>query len=677
MTNSAVTQLMSPLPSPEQVAGYDPFGIARRLDVPIWVYDIDHAAIIYANDAACSLWQADDEASLRQRDLGTDMSSTVERRLKQYQSDFEERDAAFTELWTLYPNGAPRNVMVIFRGFLLPDGRMAMQCEAVNEISNQPQNLRSAEALLHTDVMISLFSADGPPLYLNPAARKKFVSSSASFAALFVNHNDFVNMIRRMDQTGEHRQVSKVFTSAGQRWYDITAKHCSDAATGQPAILMTAIDVSELKEARDKARHMANRDQLTGMHNRTSLQHHIEALRDDFGCGDCALIFFDVDRFKLVNDRYGHEAGDTVLRVIAERIGKSLRHTDIIARLGGDEFVILMHNVSGWEHLSTKIAFLRGIIGQPIYHGKTQLEVTVSIGVAEFQPQTVQFTDILRDADVALYASKQSGRNCVTFYSEEMGEAAKGRDRLEIELKTALKERQFVLHYQPRYDLKSGTVVSAEGLVRWEHPERGLIPPDTFIPICEDTGMIATLGQQVLEMGVAQAIAWREAGLDIEVSLNISPRQFNDKELLPLLSNLAQAPNFPRGKIELEVTENVLIGDHEMIAEKLRTITHMGYRIAIDDFGTGYSNLSYISKFPLKCIKIDRSFIDRLPASGPIIQLILTLARQIGATAVSEGVETTEQLEWLRREECGQVQGFLLKKPLRVADFNDFMQIND
>jgi len=419
-------------------------------------------------------------------------------------------------------------------------------------------------------------------------------------------------MIRRMDQTGEHRQVSKVFTSAGQRWYDITAKHCSDAATGQPAILMTAIDVSELKEARDKARHMANRDQLTGMHNRTSLQHHIEALRDDFGCGDCALIFFDVDRFKLVNDRYGHEAGDTVLRVIAERIGKSLRHTDIIARLGGDEFVILMHNVSGWEHLSTKIAFLRGIIGQPIYHGKTQLEVTVSIGVAEFQPQTVQF-------------------------------------------------------YQPRYDLKSGTVVSAEGLARWEHPERGLIPPDTFIPICEDTGMIATLGQQVLEMGVAQAIAWREAGLDIEVSLNISPRQFNDKELLPLLSNLAQAPNFPRGKIELEVTENVLIGDHEMIAEKLRTITHMGYRIAIDDFGTGYSNLSYISKFPLKCIKIDRSFIDRLPASGPIIQLILTLARQIGATAVSEGVETTEQLEWLRREECGQVQGFLLKKPLRVS----------
>lgn len=677
MSNSVVTPLIPTPPASDTATGFDPYDIARHIEVPIWIYDIDHATIVYANNAACDLWQAEDEAALCARDLGKDMSSTVGRRLKQYQSDFEDHDATFTELWTIYPNGEPRNVMVIYRAYRLPDGRMAMQCEAVNEISNQPQNLRSAEALLHTDVMISLFSAEGPPLYLNPAARNKLISPTATFAAMFVQPKDFVTMITQMNDMGEHRRVSKVFTSSGERWYDISAKHCTDAATGKPAILMTAIDVSELKEARDKARQMANRDQLTGLHNRTSLQHHVEAIKSNDSYGDCALMFFDVDRFKLVNDRYGHEAGDAVLCAIAERIQKSLRRTDIVARLGGDEFVILLHDVSGWEHLGAKIAYLRGVIGQPIYYDKTQFEVTVSIGVAEFKPQDIEFTDILRDADVALYASKQAGRNCVTFYSEEMGEEAKGRDLIELELKTALKERQFVLHYQPRYDLRTGMVVSAEGLVRWEHPTRGLVPPDTFIPICEETGMIATLGQQVLEMGVHQAIKWREAGLDIEVSLNVSPRQFNDKHLLPLLNELSQEPNFPRGKIELEVTENVLIGDHEMIAEKLRTITRMGYRIAIDDFGTGYSNLSYISNFPLKCIKIDRSFIDQLPASGPIIQLILTLARQIGATAVSEGVETAEQLEWLRAEECEQVQGFLLKRPLKVADFNAFMQVSD
>jgi len=414
--------------------------------------------------------------------------------------------------------------------------------------------------LLHTDVMITLFSADGPPLYLNPAARNKLISPLKDFASIFTNQNDYLHLIDQMDESGEHRQVAKVFTTDGLRWYDVSAKHCSDAATGSPAVLMTAIDVTELKEARDKARKLANRDQLTGLHNRTSLQHHMNVLAKTVDAADCAVIFFDIDRFKLINDRYGHEAGDEVLREVAIRMTRVLRRTDIVARLGGDEFVILLQDVSG----------LRKVIAQPIYHSKTQLEITVSIGVAEFSPRIDEFTEVLRKADVALYASKQAGRNCVTFFSEEMGEAAKGRDILEVELKKAVHHREFVLHYQPRYDVKTGKVVSAEGLVRWNHPKRGLIAPNIFIPICEETGLIETLGKQVLEMGCKQAIVWHAAGLDIELSLNISPRQFNDDKFLPLLQDLSELPGFPNGKVELEVTENVLIGDHDMIAEKLR-----------------------------------------------------------------------------------------------------------
>ncbi len=255
-----------------------------------------------------------------------------------------------------------------------------------------------------------------------------------------------------------------------------------------------------------------------------------------------------------------------------------------------------------------------------------------------------------------------------------MGEAALERDRIEVALRQAVIEKEFLLHFQPRLNLKTGEIVGAEGLVRWMHPEDGIIRPDTFISICEETGLIEDLGRVVLELGVQQAIEWRKKGLDLNVSLNVSPRQFADPSFLATLKKLAALTNFPHGKIELEITENVLIGERGLIAEKLRTITAIGYRIAVDDFGTGYSNLSYISRFPLTCLKIDRSFIDQLPSSGPIVQLILTLGQQIGATVVSEGVETQAQLDWLKRHNCNEAQGFLIAKPLDAEAFEAFVE---
>ena len=649
------------------------FALARQLEIAVWVYDIDNSRIIHANRSACDLWQAESEDQLRARDMGRDMSSTVAKRLKQYQNDFIAEDATFSELWTLYPNGQPKSVMVVFRGFPLPDGRMAMLCEAMSEAENQPQNMRSAEALLHTDVMITLFAKFGGALYQNPAARTNTAKPDAGFADMFFVPKHYHKVMQKLDELGECRVVERVHTSNGPRWHDITAKLCSDAATGQPAILVTAIDVSELKEARDTARHLANRDQLTNLFNRAYLQVHLASMAELGSRRNCALIFFDVDHFKQINDRLGHEAGDAVLRQIAIRMRSLLRAEDLVARLGGDEFVVLMEDATDAEEIQARVMQMCKAITQPVMHVKTKIDFGISVGIAFFDPSQNAFDDVLRDADIALYASKQSGRNRATAFTAEMGAAAKARQDIETELKAAIANDEFVLHFQPRLDIKSGKIVAVEGLVRWQHPRRGLLMPGCFIPICEETGLIEDLGRRVLELGVEQAIAWQRAGLTLNMSLNASPRQFENDDFLKSLKVLSSRPDFPHGKIELEITENALTGDLRVIADRLRKINAMGYCIAIDDFGTGYSNLSYISQFPLTCLKIDRSFVDQLPGSGPIIRLILTLGQQIGATVVSEGVETAEQLDWLARNLCDQAQGYLITRPLPLEDFMAFM----
>jgi len=249
-----------------------------------------------------------------------------------------------------------------------------------------------------------------------------------------------------------------------------------------------------------------------------------------------------------------------------------------------------------------------------------------------------------------------------------LGAAAKARNQIELDLRAATQRDEFILYYQPRVDFVSKKIVSAEALVRWQHPTRGLVQPNDFIPVCEETGLIAQVGQIILERGLEQIESWNQSGIDIELSINISPLQFESSDLINTLARFAADPSFPAHRVELEVTENALIGNVEKIAEQLQDISDLGYRIAIDDFGVGYSNLSYVSAFPADCIKIDRSFISQLPGSGPVIGLILALARQIGARTVAEGVETPAQANWLADQACDQAQGFLFHRPMPLDD---------
>ena len=642
------------------------FDFAYRLLTPIWLFDIDSSRILLANQAACEIWKTTNEADLQSRDLSAGMSATVRNRLLQYQADFED-GSTFNELWTVYPKGVPISLDVHFSGFLRETGRFAMLCEAKMPKDSTADNIRSTEALLHTDVMISLFERDGPPLYMNPAARNAVLSADQSLAEFFVDRRDHDMLMFELDRAGEHAQVSKVYTNAGLRWHHLSAKLCADAATGAPAVLLTANDVSDLKTARDKARYLAQRDQLTGCFNRTYLKQVVQDLAQ-FETQRCALLFFDVDRFKQINDTFGHEMGDCVLRRLASRAQASLSKQDLLVRLGGDEFVILYRGVTQKSALIGKVDHLLDDLRTPFRHNSIRMAPTVSMGLTFFRPGQQSLTSVMSEADVALYASKVDGRNRLTVFSDALGAAARARNQIELDLKRAIEADEFVLHFQPRVEFATQRIVSAEALVRWQHPTRGLVFPNDFIPVCEETGLIEKVGQMILARGLRQVAHWNRNGVDVDMSINISPLQFESADLIDTLAHFAADPCFPAHRVELEVTENALIGNIEKLAGQLREISELGYRIAIDDFGVGYSNLSYVSAFPVDCIKIDRSFISQLPASGPVIGLILALARQIGARTVAEGVETLDQAEWLAAQTCDEAQGFLFHRPMPLDD---------
>ncbi|WP_420863680.1 putative bifunctional diguanylate cyclase/phosphodiesterase [Algirhabdus cladophorae] len=644
------------------------FDVLRGVRTAIWVYDIDTSRVAYANDLAVKLWDAPSEEVLQARDLSHGMSKTVRDRLRQYQHDFSTHNADFNELWTLYPNGVPTSVMLNFSGYVLHDGRMAMLCQAVDQGQGTPENIRSTEALLYTDVLIALVNDKGQSLYMNPSARNSIKHIESRFRAQFIDPEDHDDLMHVVASRGEAQSVVQMHTMFGPSWYDLSVKKCTDAVTGSLAFLITAVDVTELKTARDKARFLADCDQLTGSFNRAYLSRKMEKIRNDRGEVPRAILCLDVDRFKHINDRFGHEVGDRVLCALTDRIQNCLTPKDILARFGGDEFVILLDGVSDSKTLMSRAAKIRDTINQPIHLTTARLLTSCSIGGALIPEVYTDWADYMKQADIALYAAKEAGRDrCMTFDSE-MGRAAKERSQIEHDLKEALEQGQFQLHYQPRVDTLTQKVVSVEALVRWQHPTRGMISPGAFIPICEETGIIEELGHFVLTEGCNTLIKWHRAGVKIGMSLNVSPRQFLDDKLMDIITDIASGPEFPKGIIELEITENVLIGDHDLIAERLRQMTELGFRIAIDDFGTGYSNLAYISLFPLDCIKIDKSFIDQLPTSEPIIRLIKTLSDQIGASSVAEGVETKIQANCLAEIGCHQIQGYYYSKPMPEDD---------
>ncbi|MEY2872889.1 MAG: hypothetical protein RLZZ373_260 [Pseudomonadota bacterium] len=635
--------------------------LLEALHQPIWIFDIDRSRVHWANAAGLSVWQARSLVDLRGRDMGADMSESVARRLRQYQQDFERGDARFSEQWTLYPGGRATTLWVGFSGVRLPDGRMAMLCEARPQQAMPPDSLRSVEALLHTEVMTTLYSRGGRPLYRNPAARTSALAANEGLQQRLLDRDDLRALVRGLVEQGHRKIIARVATTAGERWHDMSARLCRDAVTGRQAVLVTEIDISGLKQAQAQAQYLADHDLLTGLPNRNHvIKAYPQALEECQRQGlQAALIFLDLDHFKRVNDSLGHGVGDELLMHLARRLRAVLGPQDRVARLGGDEFLLLVPHTDAASVASRRAQELVALIAQPVQISQTELRVTPSIGVSLFPQDGTDIDTLMRHADQAMYSAKAAGRNGIAWFQPAMNAAAQSRLDLEVELRRALAHGDIRVYFQPRVNVETGRVMGAEALARWLHPQRGMIPPDVFIPVCEDCGLICELGAMVLEASARQQVCWAQQGRVLKISVNLSPRQFFYNALLQDVRDILDRTGCDPRALELEITESVLLGHDGRTVATLEALSALGLGIAIDDFGTGYSNLAYLHRYPVDTLKIDRSFIRALDTLPALTEMIVTMCQVLKVNMVAEGVETAEQLAWLRARGVHEYQGFL------------------
>jgi diguanylate cyclase (GGDEF)-like protein len=433
-------------------------------------------------------------------------------------------------------------------------------------------------------------------------------------------------------------------------------------------------DITDWQKAQAQISHMAHHDALTNLPNRTLFRKRLEqALRDVRRNGHIAVLFLDLDHFKGVNDSLGHPIGDDLLKLVAERLNDCIREGDTVCRLGGDEFAILQASNDRQEPPTNLANRLIEVISAPYEIEGHQITIGVSIGIAVTPEDGTDPDQLLKNADLALYRAKADGRGIFHFFEVGMDARAQARRLLEVDLRGALLRREFVVYYQPIQDLKAGQVTGFEALVRWNHPLRGLIAPLNFIPVAEETGLIVPIGDWVLRRACQDAAGWSQ---DVSVAVNLSPAQFKNRNLVPSVVSALEMSGLPARRLELEITESVLLHDSEVTLATLHKLRALGVQISMDDFGTGYSSLSYLRSFPFDKIKIDRSFVSELANrddSMAIVRAVTGLGKSLGISTTAEGVETDEQLALLRSEGCNQVQGYLFSPPRPGADVESML----
>lgn len=434
-------------------------------------------------------------------------------------------------------------------------------------------------------------------------------------------------------------------------------------------------DISDIKRSAAELERLAHYDPLTNLANRLLLGAQLRhALNRATRSNDCLVVMeIDLDGFKTVNDTLGHPAGDRLLQIVAGRLKGILRTGDIVARLGGDEFAVVMEAVAIVADAATVAEKIIAVIAEPIDLDGPTACVTSSIGIAVFPTDGMDATALLKAADTALYVGKREGRNTYRFYDQKMSTAVQRRHELEQGLRYAIERGELELWYQPQISLAKRCVAGAEALVRWRHPERGLIPPSEFLTVACDTGLIVPLGEWVLYTACRQAQAWLAAGIDIgRMAVNVDGQQIMRSEFVATVEAVLAATDLPPERLELEITENFLLENAENGMGTVARFSHMGVNIAIDDFGTGYSSLAYLKYLHADCLKIDKSFINGLPEDSDgsaIVQAVISLGRGLGFTLVAEGVETGEQLAYLRKVGCDLVQGYYFAKPMPANEF--------
>ncbi len=448
---------------------------------------------------------------------------------------------------------------------------------------------------------------------------------------------------------------------------------------GRPASVGTVLDISVQKAAEQRIRELADYDVLTGLPNRRLLRERFVQLlaaaeRDK---EELAVIFLDLDHFKRVNDSLGHSVGDELLCEVARRLGSVVRRVDTLARLGGDEFIFAMPGFHSAAAADVARRLL-DVFARPFEIADHELTVTPSLGISIYPHDGDDLETLLRNADTAMYQAKEVGRNAFQFYSSEMNSKSLDRLLIESNLRRALSHREFVLHYQPLVNLANGLIVGVEALIRWQHPELGLILPDRFIHIAEETGLINPIGDWVLCEACRQAQTWRDAGLPaVVMAVNVAPVQFRQSGFVEVVAGALATSGLEAGYLELELTERTVMHDAGNNMGTLSALHRMGVELSLDDFGTGYSSLAYLKRFPVGKLKIDRSFVNDLetdPDDWAIASTIVSMGRSLRLTVLAEGVEKPEQLALLRKMGCDMAQGYHFSRPVEADEMADILR---
>jgi diguanylate cyclase (GGDEF)-like protein len=459
--------------------------------------------------------------------------------------------------------------------------------------------------------------------------------------------------------------------------FTVFIRESRDPSASETALTARITNIAKIAierhESEQRIRQLAHYDGLTGLPNRAQFNQVLDhALsRAQRAATAVALLFIDVDRFKNINDTLGHDAGDRLLREVASRVRQCLRSSDVVARFGGDEFIVMLEDVPDSEHAAGVAAKVLEAIAQPLALGEQELRVTASIGISTYPADGTDLHALQKHADIAMYRAKEQGRNSWRYYSPQADTHSLERLTLETQLRRALERDELVLHYQPKQDIVSGRVTGMEALVRWQHPDLGLVPPGDFISLAEDTGLIVPLGKWVLRKACENAAHLpRMPGIGpLRVAVNLSARQFSDDHLIQLVSETLREFGLDASLLEVEVTESMVMRNAEHAARLLALLKDMGVHVAMDDFGTGYSSLAGLKRFPIDTIKIDRSFIQGLPGDNDdatLTKAIIAMAHSLRLRTVAEGVETREQLEFLGGHDCDEIQGYYFSRPLPI-----------
>ena len=619
------------------------------LHTPIWVYDIQRHHIYWANGSALGLWEASSLAELQSRDFSADMAAAIDLLLQRYLGDFQQ-DRSYNEWWTLSPKGVKKQVYLRLSGIQLA-GRQMMMTEAVIDADT----LYQESSLATGDTLACLFDNEGALESGNHHFDMCFGTGITRLAQVFSGDDEA--FYTRLSRVGEVVAEGECRTQKGMRWFQYQFRHIQQGAR----ILLTMRDITDRKLEELEHRHLAWHDSLTGLLNRYGLMKSLEAY-----CGlggRFALVFMDLDNFKLVNDNYGHKAGDRLLERVAGRLKQICPRDVELARLGGDEFTALVPLSQASERAQEVADLMLSQMSKPLQlSGVPEVTIGGSIGIAIYPDDADDGDNLITRADMAMYQAKQMGRLRWQRFTPSMQQSLHRKLTLKQFLAKAVGRGELSLRYQPQVDVAQGKLIGLEALLRWYNPVLGHVSPAEFIPLAEEMGLIREIGSWVLATALAQMGEWqRQWQVRVPVSVNLSGFQLSGSLPGQVAQQLRES-EVEAGLLTLELTETVLMLDMKGCIEILDALSEQGIKIAIDDFGTGYSSLAYLNRLPIDTIKLDRSFVVGL--NLPVIRATVAMATSLGLGILAEGVEDEHELAALRAQGCHVFQGFLFSTPM-------------